>query len=253
MEKIKQIQTDFREALLENNAKAIINHIRPSQIRAEFRLSIYRNTVNQSLYRALENTFPAIWQLVGKECADSVAFAFLQDEKHFPTTPCLDDWGEKFPIFLHTIQSLKHLVYLKDIATIEWLQHLSYCAEDYHALEPAALEKYEPQNLDELELLFNPSVFLYSSAYTLKTIFDFVAYPEQYEQVELELTPSYVVITRQHNRVWTHWISQELYDFFNYVKTGTTLVQANAYLFKINPSFNLVGVLEFMLRTQLLC
>ncbi|WP_232220652.1 MNIO family bufferin maturase [Legionella tunisiensis] len=175
MSTIKQIQQDFHESVLDRKSTTMINQIRHNQITPEFRFSVYRNTILQNLRHALELTFPAIWQLVGKECADSLAWAFVQDKSNLPVTNCLDDWGEKFPQFLQTIKPIAHLSYLKDIAQLEWLRHLSLYAANYRALSPIKLQQYlDNYLLEDLRLILNPTVFLYTSPYSLKSIFDLI-------------------------------------------------------------------------------
>lgn len=249
---LKQIQQDFHEAVLNRKNTVIAKQIRPNQITPEFRFSVYRNTILQNLRNALELTFPAIWKLVGKECADSLAFAFIQDESNLPITNCLDDWGKKFPEFLQSVKPIAHLFYLKDIAELEWLKHLSYGAADYRALSPVRLQKYLVTHIEELYLIFNPTVLFYSSPYSLKNIFDLIENPVGKDKIDLQLAPCYAVITRQYNQVMIHWVSQAMFDFFNYLKKRFTFMQSCEYILKTNPDFDLVAALEFMLKNELL-
>ena len=146
MSTIKKIQEYFCEGVLDYKNTDILQHICRNKITPEFRISIYRNTILQNLRHALEITFPAIWKLVGQECADSLAYLFVQDKINLPVSNCLDDWGKKFPKFLQNMKPISHLVYLKDIAQVEWLKHLSYCAKDYQPFDPANSTKNSRQS-----------------------------------------------------------------------------------------------------------
>ena len=252
MSTIKKIQEYFCKSVLDHKNIDIIQQICKNKITPEFRLNIYRNTILQNLRRALEMTFPAIWKLVGQECADSLAYVFAQDKMNLPVSNCLDDWGKNFPIFLQNMEPVSHLVYLKDIAQLEWLKHLSYCAKDYQPLDPETVQKTLDNRVEKLRVLFNPTVFLYSSPYFLKDILDFIEQPNEKDTIDLKQAPCYAVITRYYNHVVTHWVSEEMFDFFNYIKKRFTLIQSYESMLKANPDFDLVSALQFMLKNDLL-
>jgi hypothetical protein len=252
MPTIKQIQENFCAGVMDYQNTDILQHICRNNITPEFRISIYRNTILQNLRHALENTFPAIWKLVGQECADSLAYLFVQDKINLPVNNCLDDWGKKFPKFLQNMKPISHLVYLKDIAQVEWLKHLSYCAKDYQPFDPTKLQKILDNRMEQLRLLFNPTVFLYSSRYFLKDIFDLIEHPDEKDTIDLKPVPCYVVITRHYNHVVIHWVSEEMFNFFSYIKKRFTLIQSYECLLKANPDFDLVAALQFMLKNNLL-
>ncbi|ERH41406.1 hypothetical protein N751_17130, partial [Legionella pneumophila str. Leg01/11] len=167
---IKQIQNDFVREVLSQKKHIMAQHIHQNQIDPQVRLSIYRNNIMQNLQYALENTFPYIWKLVGKECADNLAYRFCQKQENLPVTNCLDDWGGKFPQFVQEIEAIKDLVYLKDMAELEWLKHKSYNSADFKALNPLKLQNQLDHCIEEICLVFNPSVYLFSSPYVLKDI-----------------------------------------------------------------------------------
>ena len=106
--------------------------------------------------------------------------------------------------------------------------------------------------VEQLRLLFNPTVFLYSSPYFLKEIFDFIEYPDEKGTIDLKSVPSYAVITRHYNYVITHWVTEEMFEFLNYVKKRVTLIQTYEYMLKTNPDFDLVKALQFMLTNNLM-
>jgi hypothetical protein len=249
---LAQIQKDFYEGVLNRENTAIIQHIHHHQSTPEFRFSVYRHSILQNLRHALEAIFPAIWLLVGKECADSLVFAFAKNKNNLPVTPCLNDWGKRFPAFLQNIKALEHLVYLKDIATIEWLKHSSYCATNYRVLSPLDVQKCLDCHLECLRLKFNPTVFFYSSPYSLKPIFDFLENSHETDFVDLQMIPCYVVITRQRHQVFTHWVSQDMFDFFKVIKKHSTLLPAYESVLRRYPNFNLSYALHFMLKYELL-
>lgn len=253
MPTIKQIQKIFLSTVLNQQDTAIFEFFCPNEITNEFRFDIYRNTILQNLRHSLEMTFPTIWKLIGKECADSLALNFIQDKNNLPTTNCLDDWGEKFPLFLKNNPTVSHLLYLKDIAEIEWLKHLSYCARDYPVFDPRILQNHLNDRAEQLTLLFNPTVFLYSSPYYLKNIFDLIENPMETDSIDFQQIPSYAVISRQKNQIiMTHWITQDLFHFLCHIKAGASLGFAYQNTLENNLDFDLLNALQFLLRNEVL-
>ncbi|HIC7358825.1 TPA: DNA-binding domain-containing protein [Legionella pneumophila] len=252
MPTIKQIQEFFLNAVLNQQDTAIFKYFSHNEITNTFRFDIYRNTILQNLRHSLEITFPAIWKLVGKECADGLALRFIQDRNNLPTTNCLDDWGAKFPLFLKSNPTVSHLLYLKNIAEIEWLKHLSYCSRDYLAINPQKLQNHLNDRVEKLTLIFNPSVFLYSSPYYLKNIFTLIENPLETDSIDFQQIPSYAVISRQKNQTMTHWITQDLFHFLCHIKAGASLGLAYENTLENNPDFDLLTALQFLLRNELL-
>lgn len=248
----KQIQNDFVKEILNQNNHQMVKHIRQNHISPQLRLSIYRNNIMQNLRYALESTFPNIWKLVGKECADNLAYHFCQKPENLPVTHCLDDWGNTFPEFLLEIEPLQGLVYLKNIAELEWLKHQSYRAADFKPLNPLKLQNQLNNHIEELCFFFNPSVYLFSSPYILKDIINLIENPNEQPSVTLQHEPCYAVISRQTHEVVTIWLSENQFYFFKAIKDGFTMMQSYELILKTSPDFDLVAALQILLENDLL-
>ncbi|WP_058516073.1 DNA-binding domain-containing protein [Legionella santicrucis] len=228
-----------------------MKNIRESAIAPEFRLNIYRNNIFQNLYRALEITFPAVWKLVGKECADNLAAIFCREEKNLPITNCLDDWGASFPRFLHCFEPIQHLIYLSDIAELEWLKHMSYRASNFSLINPLKWPKKLAFS-KEIYLIFNPSVYLFSSPYSLKEIVNLIEMPDEKQNINLQPVACYAVISRQYHRVTVHWISQDMFRFFISLQNRLSLIHAYETVYEINPDFDVHAALQFIRKNHLM-
>jgi len=168
---LTQLQQTFYDSVIDKSNHDILKYMHTDHINAMTRLNIYRNTVTEKLRRALEITYPAIWDLLDVACANSVAYAFLQEEKNLPETACLDDWGDHFPEFLRTFQPLEKMVYLCDVAKIQWYMHLSYCGTG-----------------DE--------IFHHYCAYHLEAVFHLLENPQETAAIDIHQKSSYCIISR---------------------------------------------------------
>lgn len=87
-------------------------------ILAQLRLNIYRNNFKANLRSALASTYPVLKKLLGPEY-----FQYLADtysKKHPPRSGNLRLFGRDLPDFLPSVESAKHLPYLRDVASLEW-------------------------------------------------------------------------------------------------------------------------------------
>lgn len=249
---LKQIQDDFVAQICHPQKQAIASYLKQNPTDSTFRLDIYRNNIMQNLRDALEKIFFNIWQLIGKECADNLAYVFCQTLEHLPVTHCLDDWGSQFPLFLQKNKHLKPLVYLKDIAKLEWLQHKSYRACTFKALDPFILQKKLHHDIEQIGWVFNPSVYLFSSFYGLKDIIDLINDPQKTDHVIFYKEPCYAVISRPFNHVVTYWLSESQFYFLKLLKKGFSLPQSFECVLKKDHAFDLVECLQIVLTNRLL-
>lgn len=132
------------------------------------RLSIHRNNTMIGLSAALRDAYPVVARLVGAECFDGLARAFVS--AHPPAQAPLIRFGGEFPAFLaaHPVGAM--LPYLADVARLEaaWLH--AYHAAEAEPLDPARLADYPPERLGELCFHLHPSHRLLDSAYPVAAI-----------------------------------------------------------------------------------
>ncbi|MBT9247627.1 putative DNA-binding domain-containing protein (plasmid) [Gemmobacter fulvus] len=134
---------------------------------AALRFAVYRNTVTQSLSRALASRFAVIAQLLGDEFF--AALAPLFSTAHPPQSPILHQWGAEFPAFLAGFAPLAGLPYLADVARLELARGQAYHAADGAALGPADLAQLAAR-ADVARVALHPSVTLLRSAHAIVSI-----------------------------------------------------------------------------------
>lgn len=247
---LKIIQQNFQQGIWQNQPTKILPDILTNHISAESRFKIYRQTILQNLCRALELTFPAIWSLVGQECADNLALAFIHDPQHLPQTNCLEDWGEKFPGFIRSFTPLAHLYYLQDVAQVEWLKHLSYGAADYIALEPEFLHQQLLTVTERLILTCNPTLHLFSCSYSLRNIFSLLENPQS--EIYLQAIPNFLILSRYDGKVKMHWVTEDIFNFLQLIQQKHPVQHAYATVIKNFPEFDLIAAWQFILENELL-
>ncbi|MFP7673686.1 putative DNA-binding domain-containing protein [Marivita sp. S0852] len=164
-------QTAFRAGLL-NPSHPVPDGLSDAQNRpARRRYGVYRNNVTVSLRDALAEGFPAIVSLIGRENFDHVARAYVRQAP--PTSPLMMLYGAGFPEFLSSVQQLKQIPYLADVARIDLAMRQSYHAADSTGIAPTALQALDEPALLRATFAFAPAMSLLRSDWPVGAIWHY--------------------------------------------------------------------------------
>jgi hypothetical protein len=163
-----ELQQEFRRHLLGEQTRSLSAAVLADGMSSEARLQIYRNHVRLSLREALRTTFPVVQRLVGEEFFAGLARQFVA--AHPPSSPCLSEFGDRFPDFIAAFPAAAALPYLADVARLEWALNVAWHSGMEPALEAAALAALDPEALAGSTLQLQPSLRLLSSAWPVAAI-----------------------------------------------------------------------------------
>jgi len=116
----------------------------------------------------LRDTYPVVVRLVGDGFFAYAADAFVR--RHPPGSPCLFEYGAGFSEFLAAFPPCRDLVYLPDVARLEWAMHAALHAEDTRAADLEGLRQISPDSLGSVTLRLDPSLTLLSSPWPVEGI-----------------------------------------------------------------------------------
>lgn len=169
MPALRELQEAFGRALLDPGAvTSVAGVVAGDGLPAEARLRIYGHHVLTSLTGALKATFPVVCRLV-----DDRFFAYVADQfirRHPPTAPCLFEYGAELPEFLAALPACAHLVYLPDVARLEWAVNVALHAPGATPIEPEALAAVSAADLPRLRARVEPSLSLIASPWPIDRI-----------------------------------------------------------------------------------
>ncbi|OJW53380.1 MAG: hypothetical protein BGO67_01360 [Alphaproteobacteria bacterium 41-28] len=245
MVNLQVLQKDFLESY--KGDSSFENYIQMNGPSPQNRLSIHHNTIRVGLKKALAITYPLTWELIGEDCANGAAYAFLREEPHLPKTGNLDEWGAAFPDFLEQFPPTQSLAYLPDFARLEWLKHMAYSAEDQIPLSAHDFKDMDAENYAKLLLKLHPSAHFFSSSFPLDQILAVVN--GDVESIELESRKSYALAIRPFQTVHIHWLSEIDFAFFSYLQKGDSLIEAIEGIDE--KKFHLHETLSFSLQNGL--
>ncbi len=89
---------------------------------------IYRASIAETLARALRETYPVCERLVGEVFFKGMAYSFIRSHPCYQQS--LFNYGGKFPDFIREFKPTEALIYLGDVAELEWAYNQTYYAKD---------------------------------------------------------------------------------------------------------------------------
>ncbi|MGH8752078.1 MAG: HvfC/BufC family peptide modification chaperone [Burkholderiales bacterium] len=134
------------------------------------RLEIYRNNVFSNYRRALQDVYPVVARLTG------AAFFRRAAESYIRALPSvsgdLHQYGGSFAEFLETFPGAEGLVYLPDVARLEWLLHETFHAADARPLRLETLAALGSEAYPRLVFKLAPACRLLESVYPVARIWE---------------------------------------------------------------------------------
>jgi hypothetical protein len=169
---LRELQAELRRALLEGTdgepARALGAEILADGLDVEARLGIYRHHVLTTLTAVLRETFAVVARLVGDGFFAFAADAYVRREP--PHGPCLAEYGAGFAGFLAAFPPCRDLVYLPDVARLEWAMHAAFHAEEASGLEIGRLRAIPAEAAAALVFRLDPSLALLASPWPVDRI-----------------------------------------------------------------------------------
>ncbi|MGH8727129.1 MAG: HvfC/BufC family peptide modification chaperone [Burkholderiales bacterium] len=132
------------------------------------RFAIYRNNVFSNYREALRAIYPVMDRLVGRQFFDRVADHYID---LFPSTSGdLNEYGQDFPEIIAGFPGAAPLVYLRDVARLEWMIHESFHAADYPEIALDFVTNMSPERFEALSFALHPACRLIASPYPILRI-----------------------------------------------------------------------------------
>lgn len=231
-------------------ARAIVRGEEPSpRIATSYRhysaavaIEVYRNNYRGNLHDTLAGAYPVIEQLVGKEFFRCITRQFIA--QHAPRSGNLHHYGEQMAAFVADFLPVKQLVYLSDVAALEWACHRAYFAGDTATLDIARLAEIAPGQYADLILHTHPSCHLVRSGYPVASIWH-AHQPGANSDFHIDLDSGFsnALVSRNDNVVKVTELTAADAEWLHGIQDGSTLGEATAATLEHHPDFDLQTVL----------
>jgi len=219
---LAELQRDFARAVRGDDLAGQGLGIDPTGINAERRLAVYRNHHRLSLAAALAANFQTVAKVIGEDAFQALALSYVAIDP--PRDPCLAGYGRGFPGFLESDPRAQSLVYLGDVARLDWAHNIAERADDRPTFAAAHLSRMDAAQLESLRLKPHPSLTLLRSLYPLLRIRDVAAGRE--EGASLDAGGVDLMIWRKAGVVTCIALDRAALDFATALTAGQTLAEA---------------------------
>ena len=247
MSTLAELQRDMRAALLGGEEAGVAALVLGDGLSAAERLAIHRNNVVASLTAVLAQVFPAVRRLVDERFFAYAAHEFLT--RHPPREACLAAYGEGFPAFLASFPPCRELVYLADVARLEWLMHAASQAPAAPALGAQALENVAADATQHLCFSLAPSLGLIASPWPIDRIWR-ANRPgaESAETIGLDRGSTLLEVRRRADDVVMRALPAPEFAFRSALAAGEALGAATERALASDPRFDLAAALAELFR-----
>ena len=168
MNTLHNLQHNFVSAVFDDTDNGFSQSIMSDSINGARRLQIYHNNIYISLTNALRAVYPVVSRLVGDDFFRFIATEYIK--KHPSRSGNLHDFGNQFASFIENFTPAKALVYLSDVARLEWAYHIVFHEVDCPSFDVTNLEQVSEEYYHKLIFIPNPASQLIKSPYPILRI-----------------------------------------------------------------------------------
>ncbi|TAJ81241.1 MAG: DUF2063 domain-containing protein [Gallionellaceae bacterium] len=215
---------------------------------ADIAIEVYRNNYRGNLHDALAGAYPVIKQLVGDDFFRFMARKFV--EQHPSHSANLHHYGAELADFVAGFAPAQELVYLPDVAALEWACHVAYFAADAGKLSLERLAQVPPEQYPYLILRAHPSCGIVRSRYPVSAIWH-AHQPGADSDFHIDLAsgPAIALVSRIGDVVQVDDVSEAEADWIQRIQSGEMLGMATVATLGRHPDFDLQATL-LKLATQ---
>lgn len=209
-------------------------------------IDVYRNNYRGNLQDALAGAYPVIGQLVGSEFFRMLARQFIA--QHPSRSGNLYHYGTELADFLKRFAPAQELVYLPDIAALEWACHCAYFAADAARLDLSSLAQVPQRHYPHLVLRLHPACRIVRSPYPIAAIWQaHQAGAVRDFHIDLDgssrIAAHIALVSRAKDAVQVSELDAAGAQWLQFVMDGAALGAATAATLRYHPDFNLPGML----------
>lgn len=230
----------------------------PAQIKQGYRaytadtaIEVYRNNYFGNLIDALAGAYPVVEQLVGRDFFRMMARRYI--ERQGSHSGNLHHYGEAMPGFIAAFEPARELVYLPDVASLEWAYHCAYFADDVSLLDVTTLTQVSPEQYEGLVLHLHPACRLVNSRYPVAAIWRAhqPGAPEEFH-IDLDSGRCSALVSRKEDVVQVDELLPVNSTWLQYILAGVPLGTATEATLEHHADFDLQAMLLQLTRQGLL-
>lgn len=241
--KLAKLQEKFSKNIYDRKNLEICTNINFGKIDINERLDIYRNNVLGSFDDALKMTYPVTNKIVGDDCFENFISKYHHSYKS--NSGNLEDYGESFPELIKQLEPDHKLLYLSDVAKLEWFYNLAYFCKDSAIIDIKKLQSLGEEDFMSLNFDLHPTCHIISSKDPLYSIWNENRQEETNKEINLEENKGqFIIIERSYLNVNVHELTKLEYDFLRLTKEGKNIYHIHEILSNEEEDFDIGSLIN---------
>jgi hypothetical protein len=215
------------------------------------RFKVYRTSVLETYRQALSSIFPVTCRLVGEQFFSQAATQYAH--KNESTSGDLNQYGDAFPAFLEAYRPARDLVYLPDVARLEWRWHETFHASNQQALDLEKLATANPADYGRIVFDLQAGYRSLQTPYPVDRIWQ-VNQPEHAdpELVRLDSEPRWLVIYRFDFEVRIANVTSGVHALTEALASPLQLSDAMQSALKAEPDLDIDSAVQWLVEEQII-
>lgn len=239
--KLQQLQKEFAAHLYNKKKDKIFDVIQKDAVPVNKRLQIYHNNVFGNFDSVLEMVYPKTKEVVGDDYFENLANIYHQ--KYRSLTGNLDDYGKYFPNIISNLKKEHQLIYLKDLAKLEWFYHQLYFSKDAQPIDVIKLQNLKEKDYYQVKFKLHPSCKIIKSTYPIFTIWNINK--KSTKKINLNKNSGeMILLERCHFKSNIHKLDEQEYQFLQMIKKQNNIYQIYKNISKIYPEFDIGALIN---------
>ncbi|MBE8221145.1 MAG: DUF2063 domain-containing protein [Bdellovibrionales bacterium] len=208
-------------------------------------IQIYQNNFFSTHIDSLKTSYSKTFEIIGKKTFEQTARDYIK--AYPPKKESIQNYGHEFSNFLKHYKHTKNLLYLPDLAKLEFLLSLSYYSKNTECLNIVEFAKEQKKDSLLTRLGLHVSCHLILSSYPLDKIIKLTKIDTLKIQ---ENKKFYFLIVRNNFTPQILAIKKESFAFLTEINNNKGIVYSTKKAIRINDSFNLQNELLFFLEQK---
>lgn len=220
---LSALQRQFTAGLFDRDQTTIADQVcAQGELSAAQRFGIYRNSAHGLLWEHLRAVYPVCTQLLGERVFEGFVRAWI--DQHPPTTPYLADYGDTLPEAIRTEAAFADVVWVADVARLEWARQHAWHSPNQAASDLAALAMLDEAQQAAVTFALSPSASLVQSPWAIYAIWAAHQADSTLSLAAIDLQQAtQLIILRQGRSLLQQPLTSLQYDFLHAIADHASL------------------------------
>jgi hypothetical protein len=234
MPSLRELQREFSGAVFGAGVPALL-----ADQAAGF--GIYRTNVLTNLSEALAAVYPVVKRVVGEEYFTRAA------RQYALRTPSasgdIHDYGAGFADYVRELPGAAELLYLPDLARLEWTLHRVFHAAERAPLDPERIRAVLASGGADFDVALHPACRVAAARYPVQHIWEAHQGPEDPPPLEIAPQVTFLLVARRGGDLVVETLRHEEFKVLHALQRGEAMDAALQDTVESDPDADLLSVL----------